>query len=55
MGGEQAFAGAQDMFAAVGGQGAGRDPRTTPLRLQSQEGQVGRHSSRGGHQAAGGF
>ena len=54
MGGEQAFAGAQDLFAAVGGQGAGRDPRTTPLRIQSQEGQVGRHSGRG-HQAPGGF
>ena len=55
MGGEQAFAGAQDLLAAVGGQGAGRDPRTPPLRLQSQEGQVGRSHSRGGHQAAGRF
>ena len=57
MGGEQAVAGAQDLLTAVGSQGAGRDPRPTPLRLQSSqtEGQVGRRHSRGGHQAAGGL
>ena len=50
MGGEQALPRAQDLLAAVRGEGAGRDARQT---LQGQEQVHLRRRCRGGHSAAG--